>query len=251
MRPATLLLFPLVALFLFGCTGDSKQAKRDKDAEFYYSLSVNNFYAQNSQAALKELDSCFRLNPDHLKAHNLAGLIYLGRKQFTDALTHLEKALSLDPEYHEARANLGAVYMAMNDWNRAIAILSPLLHERLYPTPYLVENNIGWAYFKLGNMLQAEQHLKRALFVNNKFCLAYSNLGVVHKKLGRTEDALLDFNEAIKRCPDFVEPYYRVGIILQGKGEFKEAEKRFKQCERMGGENFYGRRCSRKLQAYK
>ena len=75
MRPTLRLLVSVVALLLLGCTGDAKQSKRDKDAEFYYSLSVNNFYAQNSQAALKELDSCFRLNPYHVKAHNLGGRI--------------------------------------------------------------------------------------------------------------------------------------------------------------------------------
>lgn len=249
MRTSALVI--LAASLLIGCSAQNDKGHGAKNAEYYYSLAVNSYYDQNAQLALRELDTCFKLDPKLAKAHHLAGLIFLGRKEYADSLYHLKEAIKLDERYTEARANLGALYIAMSNWQKAIELLTPIARNPVYPTPYLVENNLGWAYFKMGNLTQAETHLKRALFLNDKMCLAYSNIGVVHTEQGRMEDALDDFEAAIARCPQFVEPYFRAGALLERSSRFAEATKRFKKCKRLGGDSVYGRRCKRKLQALK
>ena len=248
MRYATLLL---AGFCLVSCsparTGDSGV----RNAEYYYSLAVNSYYDKNAQVALRELSSCFALNRDHVQAHNLAGLIYLGRKEYADSLHHFNRTLELAPNFLDATANLGALYMAMHNWRKAIEVLTPLARDPLYATPYLVENNLGWAYFKLGKFAESETHLKRALFLNDKMCLAYNNLGVVQTEQESLDDALDNFEASIKRCPQFVEPYFRAGTVLERTSRFHDAQKKFKKCSKMGGDSVFGRRCRRKLQAMK
>ncbi len=231
---------------LLSCSS-GKQAQRQGD--YYYQLAVNSFYAQNSQLALRELSNCFQADPNHIPGHGLAGLIYLGRMQYAEARKHLETALEKSPSFLEARANLGVVLLAMGDWQGAIDTIEPLLHELHYPTPYLVENNLGWAHFKLGNLAVAEGHLRRALFLNSDMCLAYNNIAIVHEEMGRIEDAMEEYEAAIKRCPDYVEPYFRLGTILVRRGRIEEAARYLRKCARLGGEGSFGRRCARRVEA--
>ncbi len=244
-------LLLLAGLCLVSCSAGKSGNAGIRDAEYYYSLAINSYYDKNAQVALRELAACFAINPDHVKAHNLAGLVYLGRKEYADSLHHLKRTLELAPNFLDASANLGALYMAMHNWRKAIEVLAPLARDPLYATPYLVENNLGWAYFKLGKNAEAETHLKRALFLNDKMCLAYNNLGVVQVEQESYDDALDNFEAAIKRCPQFVEPYFRAGTVLERNSDFKDAQKKFKKCSKMGGDSVFGRRCRRKLQAMK
>jgi len=233
------------------CSSAGEREAGPKNAEFYYSLAVNNYYDQHAQEALIDLESCFELNPDHVMAHNLAGLIRMGRKEYADSMVHFKQAIELAPRFFEVQANLGALYIALQDWHKALEILSPLLSETLYQTPHVVENNVGWALYNLKKYGQAELHLQRALFLNDDMCLAYNNLGIVHVAQERWLDALDDFDAAIKRCPHYVEAYFRAGTVLQKRGRWEEASKRFRKCRNLGGESVYGRRCRRKLQVMK
>lgn len=247
-------LMGILAVFCFvcGCTGAQEKSQSEiRGPDFYYGLAVNNYYDQNAQGALRELDTCFKLAPKHVKAHHLAGLIYMGRKEYVDALTHLQRALELDPDFHIARANLGALYVEMQQWHNALEMLSPLLHESAYDTPYLVENNLGWIYFNLKDYSEAERHYRRAILLNDKMCLAYNNLGILRFTKERFEEAEDAFSAAIKRCPEFVEAHFRSGTVLERLGRYQEASKLFKKCEKLGGESLYGRRCKQKLQATK
>ncbi len=248
MSRATLATF-LVLTLSFGCSASQKK-KSDgiRDAKFHYGLAVNFYYGQNAQAALSELQTCFAKDPDYLDGHNLAGLIYMGRKEYLESLQHFEKALAIKPDYFIARANLGALHMAMQNWEEALKTLTPLLREPLYGTPYLAENNIGWCHFNLKNYGEAERHLKRALFLNDKLCLAYNNLGILDVELDRLDDAVDAFDAAIVRCPQFTEAFFRLGNVLERQGFEKEAAKKFEKCRKLGKDSVYGRRCKRKLQ---
>ncbi len=241
------LLVACLVTAMSGCTGGA-QAKADKDAEYYYGLSANSYLDKNYQSALRELEGCFAANPNHAEAHHLAGLIYMGRLEYPDALLHMEKAVELEPKLLIARANLGALHIAMQNWQSALDVLLPLLKDPMYETPYLAENNVGWAYFNLKKYVEAERHLKRALFLNDQMCLSYNNLGIVLSAQDRDEEALDYFEAAIKRCGDYVEAYFRLGGALERLGRLDRASQEFTRCQKIGGDSFYGRRCKRKLQ---
>lgn len=221
----------------------------EKDAEFYYSLAVNNYFEKNAQAALLELEQCFVQDANFPPAHNLAGLIHMGRLNYAEALQHFEKALAAEPGFLDARANLGALHVAMRSWQQAIDVLTPLLGEARYGTPYIVENNLGWAYFNLGKLRDAEEHLKRALFLNKEMCLAYNNIGLVYVEMRRNDDAQDAFDAAITRCPEYVDPYFHSASLFEASGNIQESAKRYQKCGKIGGEGLYGRRCKKKLQS--
>jgi len=237
-----------VAVLASSCSGSMGKGDGVRDADFYYSLAVNYYYDQKAQLALRELENCFAMDPDHAVAHNLAGLIYMGRMEYADSLKHLKRAVELQPGFLMAQANLGALHVAMSNWEEAITVLEPLLRDPNYATPHVAETNVGWANFKLGKLAEAEKHLIRALMLNDKMCLAYNNLGIVHLAQGREDEAREDFDAAVARCPSYAEAHFRAGALSEKSGRYDEATKLFEKCAKAGGDSGFGRRCKRKLQ---
>lgn len=243
---AVIVALSSTALLAPACPSLSQQGPDKTDAEkaeFHYQLANNSFYAKEITVAISDLYKALELDPNHAKAHHLLGFIYFGRKQFSDAAEHFRKALAIDPRYFEARANLGALYLSMERWQDAIDILTPLAEERLYPTPYLVHNNLGFAYFNLGDMDNALQRLRMAVFLKPEMCLAHNNLGRVYMALGQMDLAVRAFDRASRKCTDYVEPLYWLGEVYRSTGQGELARQSFEKCYELGPETPIGMKC--------
>ena len=237
-----------LALLLVSCSSSKGENPDSKKSEYCFKLGTNCYLDQDIPCALTELYKAIEFDPRNAKAHHMLGFIYMGRRQHSEALKHMSLAVELDPKFHEARANLGALMLAMEDWQGAIDFLMPLTREPLYPTPYLVNNNIGWAYYKLKKNALAEKYLKMAILLNPKMCLAYNNIGMVQEARHQNEDAIEAYEEAAKFCPDYQEPLFHLGVLFLRLSRPAEAQKTLQKCMKLDPDAQYGRRCKRRLQ---
>ena len=248
MRATSIVLVTLVSLGSAGCASatDSKQSKA-KQADYHYKLGNTYYFDRKIASALQELTICLSMDPDHPDAHHLLGFIFMGRKEYASAERHFRKALRLRGAYHAARANLGAVLLATKRWKEALEVLEPLVGATLYATPWLVHNNIGYAWEQLGKPQTALKHYRMAVFHNPKFCLGFNNLGRVYKKMGQADLAMDHFARAIKRCKRYAEPHFHLGEIYAGQGQAREAHQAFAECYKLAPETDFGRLCRRRL----
>lgn len=237
-----------LALLIAGCSSSKGGREGKEKSEYHLKLGTNCYLDQDVACALAELYKSLEFNPVNAKAHHMLGFVYMGRHQYTEALKHMSRAVELDPKFHQATANLGALMLAMEDWESAIDYLMPLTREPLYPTPYLVNNNVGWAYFNLKKYALAEKYLKVALLLNPKMCLAYNNIAMVHEARRQTEDAIAAYLEAGKLCPTYQEPLFHLGVLYQQMSRHADAQETLKKCINLGPDAQYGRRCKRRLQ---
>jgi Tfp pilus assembly protein PilF len=242
------LLLTVLALSTLGCSNAAEKESLAKKSEFHYKLAVNSYLDKDVTSALAESYKAIEANPANPQAHHLLGFIYMGRQQYSESLKHMEKAVALDPRYFEARANLGALQLAMENWQAAIDALMPLTREPLYGTPYIINHNIGWAYYNLGNLALAERYTKMALFLNTKMCLAYNTLALIYDKQRKPEDAIDTLREANRLCPEYQDPFFHLGTLLEKSQRFDEAKAIYDKCKRLAPESQMGRRCGRKVQ---
>lgn len=229
-------------LVVGGCTGKKEKSAKDR-AEFHYKLANNAFYEKSPIEAIQELSAALQLDPTHKESHHLLGFIYFGRKQYDEAETHFVRAVELDPKFFEARTNLGALYLAQERWGAAVSTLTPLLEERLYPTPHLLQNNLGWAKYHLGKFEEAQAHYETALFLKPRMCLAHNNLGLVYLATDRYDLAVRSFDRAISRCGDYQEPYANLGDLYLETGQLDLARQSYQKCYEEGPESPLGTRC--------
>jgi len=236
-----------VALLLAGCS-TGQDAKVTEKADYHYQLASGYYFDRNVPMAIQELDTALVLNPRHEQAHFLMAFINMGRRQYTEAILHLKAALEIKPDYFEARENLGAVYLAMQRWDDAIGALEPLLNENLYATPYLLHNNLGFAYRNKKNLDEAIRHFTQAVFLNPRFCLGLFNLGEALAAQGDAPQAVRQFKKAVEKCPNYADPYYQLGVVFEKRGRVAEALDYYKLCIKHGGETPIAERCRTRVE---
>lgn len=247
MTGALVLSAAALCATLAGCgTGLSAQKKAEK-ATFHYKLANNYFHDHKVVPALHELKTCLEFDKDYPDAHFLRGFILFGRKEYAEAEDHFRHALKMRPAFHAARSNLGALLLATRRWAEAVDMLQPLVDATLYGTPWIVHNNLGFAWGKLGRVHKAEKHYKLALFHNQKFCLGYNNLGALYKERGHAEEALEFLNRAATQCARYSEPHFHMAEILEEQGRAAEARNQFMQCYKDAPDSAFGRRCRRRM----
>ncbi len=251
LRVIGVLLAVLLSGQVTACSSAEVERKaRVEKADLHYNLASGYYHEHNIELAIRELVEALELDDMHADARYLYGVILFGRKRHEEAVDHLRKALTTRPNFFAARNQLGVAYIEMDRFADAIATLEPLLKEPTYTTPYLVHNNLGWAYMKLGDLRQAEKHLRMAVFLGPKLCNGWRNLGLLAMQQRDYKGAVDYMTEATTRCPQYAELHLQRGEALEADGQQPEAESAFKKCTELAGDTQLGRRCKAHLRGY-
>jgi Tfp pilus assembly protein PilF len=249
---------PLLALVLLvmsvaGCGPSRTEVKKQKEqAEYHYKLAYNHYFdraAPNADAARQAILKSLDLEPDNADARLLAGLIFMGREMYLRAIDEFQYALRLRPDFQYAMNNLGACYLALERWDDAIPIYEQLAGDLRYSTPGVAHNNLGWAWYKKGDLKKAETHFRQARLVQPQLCPAHNNLGMVYADMGKARSAVKHLQEALRRCPTYAEPHYHMGRLAQNARQLDDAVAFFKKCMELGGASPLADRCESRVLA--
>lgn len=143
-------------------------------------------------------------SPNKARSHNNLGVYYSRGKAYKQAVRELKEALRLKPHYYYAHFNLGVVYQNIGLYNQAIV----QYREALHPKP---KDLYGHHYKKIGRF-----RLKP--FVAD----IHNNLGVCYFAKGLVEDAISEFEQAIRINPDHADAHYNLGIIYKLKNSHEK-----------------------------
>lgn len=145
------------------------------------------------EKAAEAYQAVLRADPFNLAAYNNLGLVRGRQGNLKVAIETFQKALSFDPNFDAARNNLATVFLAT------------------------------------GQAGEAEKELNVILLHNPKDALAYANLGIVHKRMNQPMAAESAFRKALELDPTLPEPHYNLAVLLEAKGEAREAIRHYKR----------------------
>jgi type IV pilus biogenesis/stability protein PilW len=223
---------PLALLLVSASCAHTPSEKERRSAEIHYDLALQAQQQGNMQEALRELNVSLENDPDYPEAHNALGiLLHLSFRRPDEAISHYQRALKVRPTFSEARNNLANVHLDQGRYDEAIKQYEQVLNDMLYPTPYIAQGNMGWAYYKKGDTERALESIKAAVTTNPSFCLGYKNLGIIYDETGRTDDACRQYTRYRENCPDVAEAYLREGVCEAKRGQVDAAKAAFTQCE--------------------
>lgn len=215
---------------LAGCVHIPTEQER-QGAEAHYDLGINAQNAGDVRSALKEFEQSLQLDDNFAEAHNaIAVLLHLSFERKDEAEGHYKRAIEIRPTFSEAKVNLGNLYLDEGRLEQAIALYKQALNDMLYPTPYIAETNLGWAYFKKGDSARALEHLRAAVTTNPAFCLGYKDLGLVHDARGDLNAACTEFGRFVDACPTVPEAYQLRGSCQVRQGRATDARASFDAC---------------------
>ncbi len=105
-------------------------------------------------------------------------------------------------------------------WKEPVAFYERTL--KYTPDNAEVLTNLGVVYRNLGRSEEAITLYKKAIALNPTDAEAYNNLAVIYQGLGRNEQAISLYKEAIRINPDFAKAYYNLGNAYKDLGRNEE-----------------------------
>ena len=125
------------------------------------------------------------------------------------------------------------LYLETGQWDAAIAEFELVLKDVLYQTPYYVLNNIGWAYYKKGDLRRAIESYQKAAVLKPDFGMAFYNLGLAYRDSKQNGDAIRAFRNTLVLAPTLVDAHMQLGILLFNEQQSGEAKKPFEEVIRL------------------
>ena len=192
--------------------------------DFNEYLAISGLYLQSGRApeavaaARKALELAPAERPDMVEA----ALITLSSAQERagdprGSEESLRRILSRDPENATALNNLGYFLVERNErLTEALEMIQRAV--RANPTNSSFLDSLGWAYFKLGKLDEAERHLMDAARRNNQSAAIQEHLGDVYQKRGKTEQAREAWQKALSLAAAG-ESTARIRAKLDGKAQ--------------------------------
>jgi predicted O-linked N-acetylglucosamine transferase (SPINDLY family) len=110
----------------------------------------------------------------------------------------------------------------------AASIYQSLLNA--YPDDLTLLNKLGQLYLQAGNALESINFNRRCLEINPAQPFAWFYIALACKQLGRFEEAIQGFDQAISLHADFAEAYCNRGSVFQDLKRFEEALANFEQA---------------------
>jgi tetratricopeptide (TPR) repeat protein len=150
------------------------------------------------EEALQSFERALELNPKHVPTMSNTALLYDELKRYEDADRLYEEALKLEPDNHLILNNYGYSLADRNlQLERALDMAREAVRQQPENSSYL--DTIGWVYFRLGEYVEAERHIRRAVENGDASPIVLEHLGDVYSKMGQKEKAVEYWQKALER----------------------------------------------------
>lgn len=224
-------------VLLFSACATTQNIEDIKKAETHYKLGVSYLAKEQVHEAFIEFQKAIKLNPKDKDSLNALGLISTEFKEYEKAVNYYKRAISLDPDFSEAMNNLGVTYIRMEKWDEAIEYFKMALRNPVYITPERAYSNLGYAFYKKGDHLNAVNTLKEAIARYPDFPRPIYILGLVYIELGKTQAAIDEFKKAVDIASEYIDAHWELANAYLKLGNKKEAVKHFKIVAESGSNN--------------
>mgnify|MGYP006268780765 CR=1 FL=1 len=182
--------------------------------------------------ALQQFTQAKSREPNRPEVYQYEGLALLALEQLGAAESSLRKAISLGQKNAEVYVYLGDVKRRQG----ALKAAEDAYHQAIGRAP-----DWGLVYLRRASLYQQIRLLDSALHDFDRALAldpsvgkeAYLHRGEVKMELEQYNQALFDFNQAIREAPDDFEAYCLRGRLYQLMGNFRQAEEDLEQAENL------------------
>jgi tetratricopeptide (TPR) repeat protein len=128
-------------------------------------------------------------------------------------------------------ACLGVTRQQLSYWRTSETLFGHAL--AVTDSNYMTHNGLGHAYSMQGRIDDAIAEYQEAIRLKFDFAGAHDNLGAAYVIKGRLDEAIGEFRKAIHFRPDYALYHFNLGVALVQKGQTNEAMGQFQEAIRL------------------
>ncbi len=170
----------------------SKQAAklRPEWSETYINIGASSFALGQYKDAAEAYRQATKIDSNNADAYYALGLSLdkLGRTD--EEILAFKRALALKPDYPAAYELMGAAYFKQKRYNESLSAFEQL---KTYKPDAKTYNYLGENYFELGKTEESVDAFNNAVSYNSNFDKARFNLGKAYIKLGDRDSAMVQY----------------------------------------------------------
>jgi tetratricopeptide (TPR) repeat protein len=188
--------------------------------------------AKNWPKAEQLLAAEIERSPQSAALLKLIASVFMRDRKPLNAAIALKKAEAIAPLDAASRFQLALAYIGMRQGEWARPVLDGLAWAEPKNPAYLYW--LGRLDYDTGKYASAVARLQQAISNDPGFIRAYDNLGLCYEALNKSDDAIAQYREAIRRARLLGEPwpwpFLNLGILQRRAGELDEAEALFREA---------------------
>ena len=184
--------------------------------------------ANGLQQSIQSLQQALDINPLDPSTLNTCGTVYLQAglqspdpaartNQISKAIPFFQQAAQLAPNYPEAYCGLGRCSFLLGDPQKAQGLYQKAL--RMNPHNGRTYMYLGELHYRLKNLERAYQDFAAAAALDMKNIEARKNVGLVLTLLGRKDEAIREYLEALNRAPGDLVILRRLASLYFARGD--------------------------------
>jgi len=129
-------------------------------------------------------------------------------------------------------------WVQVGHWKNGVTLFEHTVsvNENESPSFVIVYNNLGHALASEGRHEEAVRQYQRAIKINPHYAKAYNNLGTVLSDLKRYDEALKYYQQAVSIEANYAEAYNNIANTLGKKGNLKESIAYYNEAIRFKGD---------------
>ncbi len=175
-------------------------------------------------------------DPRNAWAHNVLGTALLMQGRYEEGMASLDQATRLDPGLASVHLKKGALSLGMGDLQSAESAML----QAVRANPDALESRLALTllYLRQDEPEKAIASLKEGLAENEQDAFIYYQLANLYFRMERFEDGAQALEQAKKAKPDFLAPYFSLGVYHLAKAEPEKAAAEYQGILKHAPDNF-------------
>ncbi len=211
-----------------------------------YKQGMDAYDARDYEKAERLFVELLSGNPGFADIHNKLGIIYNQTNRLELAAKAFEKALEMNAGYTEASLNLAITYSDLGKYDKSRLVFERASHfKEMTQDPASASSGIdpfvkgkladehlrlGNKYYELRLLDEAIDEYQKALRLSPNFADIITHLGIALRDKGHYDEAIKELNRAKICNPRFIPARLHLGITYYSQGFFGLAEEEWREA---------------------